>query len=266
MSAVKTGLDSTGKQIVEIWGGSPGAPTLIMTLNTTSVTLGDGITLNGEISSTGENAAFLTVAASTSAQTPLVIAGNADAATARTGGNVRAPDVSGATTNVNGADLTVGGGVGHGSGTPGNVVVSCAPAASSGNNPQTRATVATFSSAGLTMAASKTITGATVIGGSAVGSDLTLQSTSGAGDGTDTVLIKVGNNGASTVATFAATAITLADAVNIAVNTTTGTKIGTAASQKLGFFGATPVIQQAGVAVTAEGIHAALVNLGLITA
>lgn len=34
----------------------------------------------------------------------------------------------------------------------------------------------------------------------------------------------------------------------------------------LGFYGATPVAQQTGVAVTAAAIHAALVNLGLITA
>ena len=38
--------------------------------------------------------------------------------------------------------------------------------------------------------------------------------------------------------------ITFADGVDIVVNTTTGTQIGTAAAQKLGFFGATPVVQQ----------------------
>lgn len=57
-----------------------------------------------------------------------------------------------------------------------------------------------------------------------------------------------------------------ASAQNIVTDATTGTEIATAADQKLGFFGATPVIQQAGVAVSAAGIHAALVNLGLITA
>lgn len=39
-----------------------------------------------------------------------------------------------------------------------------------------------------------------------------------------------------------------------------------AATDKIGFFGATPVTRQNGVAVTAAAIHAALVNLGLITA
>jgi len=37
--------------------------------------------------------------------------------------------------------------------------------------------------------------------------------------------------------------ITLADAKNISVGTTTGTKIGTDATQKIGFFNATPIAQ-----------------------
>jgi hypothetical protein len=38
------------------------------------------------------------------------------------------------------------------------------------------------------------------------------------------------------------------------------------AGDKIGFYGAAAVAQQTGVAVSAAGIHAALVNLGLITA
>lgn len=67
-----------------------------------------------------------------------------------------------------------------------------------------------------------------------------------------------------TVTKIAATTFTgnptLNDAVNIPVGTSTGTKIGTSASQKLGFFNATPVVQQ--TAVTAA---VALQNLGLGT-
>ena len=44
------------------------------------------------------------------------------------------------------------------------------------------------------------------------------------------------------------TGLTMADAGNIAVNATTGTKIGTATTQKLGFFNATPVVQQSNIA------------------
>jgi hypothetical protein len=54
--------------------------------------------------------------------------------------------------------------------------------------------------------------------------------------------------GTAAAGTFTAltvnSSVTLADAVNIAINATTGTKIGTATSQKIGFFNATPVIQQ----------------------
>lgn len=42
--------------------------------------------------------------------------------------------------------------------------------------------------------------------------------------------------------------ITLADAANVVVNTTTGTKIGTSATQKIGFWDATPAVQPAAVA------------------
>lgn len=44
--------------------------------------------------------------------------------------------------------------------------------------------------------------------------------------------------------------ITLADAVNFTFNATTGTKFGTATTQKLAFYNATPVVQQ--VAITAN--------------
>lgn len=42
--------------------------------------------------------------------------------------------------------------------------------------------------------------------------------------------------------------ITLADAANVVVNTTTGTKIGTGATQKIGFWDATPAVQPAAIA------------------
>jgi len=46
--------------------------------------------------------------------------------------------------------------------------------------------------------------------------------------------------------------VTFADAVNIILNTTTGTKIGTATNQKLGFFNAAPVVQAAAYTQTAS--------------
>ena len=41
--------------------------------------------------------------------------------------------------------------------------------------------------------------------------------------------------------------VTVRDGKNIVLDTTTGTKIGTSASQKLGFFNATPVVQPAAI-------------------
>jgi hypothetical protein len=52
------------------------------------------------------------------------------------------------------------------------------------------------------------------------------------------------------VGTFTAPteALHFADAANMAFDTTTGTKIGTATSQKIGFWNTTPVIQQSHIA------------------
>lgn len=47
--------------------------------------------------------------------------------------------------------------------------------------------------------------------------------------------------------------VTFTDAKNIIVGTTTGTKIGTSSSQKLGFFGATPVTQRSNVGTVTIG-------------
>jgi hypothetical protein len=68
--------------------------------------------------------------------------------------------------------------------------------------------------------------------------------------------------------------ITIADAKNIILNTTTGTKIGTTTSQKMGFFNAAPVAQQTGCAVPTDlatcitaitVLRTALNNLGFTT-
>jgi hypothetical protein len=55
-------------------------------------------------------------------------------------------------------------------------------------------------------------------------------------------------------------AVTIADGINIALNTTTGTKIGTGTTQKLGFFNATPVAQQA----STTDLKDAFCNLGFM--
>ena len=79
-----------------------------------------------------------------------------------------------------------------------------------------------------------------------VGSGLKLAALNG-GTLTDVVTIRhTGNVGIGT--TSPTSLLHLADAGNITVGTTTGTKIGTATTQKLGFYNATPVVQPAAVA------------------
>jgi hypothetical protein len=51
----------------------------------------------------------------------------------------------------------------------------------------------------------------------------------------------------------------MSDGINFALNATTGTKIGTATTQKLGFYNATPVVQQ----LAATDLGTVLSNLGL---
>jgi hypothetical protein len=73
---------------------------------------------------------------------------------------------------------------------------------------------------------------------------------------------------------FIGRALTLADASNISLGTTTGTKIGTATTQKLGFFNATPVVRPSSTPANATDLTTALalvndiksklVTLGLI--
>jgi len=55
------------------------------------------------------------------------------------------------------------------------------------------------------------------------------------------------------------TALTFSDAVDLVFNTSTGSKIGTSTSQKIGFYNATPVVQQAAT----TDLATAFSNLGL---
>ena len=72
-----------------------------------------------------------------------------------------------------------------------------------------------------------------------------------ASDGTEDGQINFKVQDAGTLTTqfsIDANLLTLGDAVDIALNTSTGTKIGTATGQKLGFWNVTPVIQPSAIA------------------
>jgi hypothetical protein len=131
--AFKTYLDADGAEVTEIWGGSAGAEVKYATIDTAGI---HGLVDVGN-----------PIASDTSFQAPAVIAGEADAATARTGGIVRASNVVGATTDVAGADLVVAPGLGHGAGTPGVGYLKAPAAAATGNHAQSLVEVAEFTAA-----------------------------------------------------------------------------------------------------------------------
>lgn len=67
--------------------------------------------------------------------------------------------------------------------------------------------------------------------------------------GTGTITL----NGTATGTVTVGADLTMADAKNVVLNTSTGTKIGTAVTQKLGFFNATPVVQPASAGQADQG-------------
>jgi hypothetical protein len=71
----------------------------------------------------------------------------------------------------------------------------------------------------------------------------------------EVALTAAGGNTMTTPLTIRATALTLADSVNLIVNATTGTKIATATTQKLGFWNANPIVQPAGATQAAPAAY-----------
>jgi len=57
--------------------------------------------------------------------------------------------------------------------------------------------------------------------------------------------LTLGSNNVEDVLSISSTAVTVKEAINIVLGTTTGTKIGTATTQKIGFWNKTPVVQPA---------------------
>lgn len=106
----------------------------------------------------------------------------------------------------------------------------------------------TFSGSTLTLGVAGTAAGALALKGSTSGT-ATLQTAAVAGTVTVTLPAVTDTLAVLGANTFTATQ-TLADAANIVVGTTTGTKIGTATTQKLGFYNAAPVVQQATTGTT----------------
>jgi hypothetical protein len=115
-----------------------------------------------------------------------------------------------------------------------------------------------------------------ITGTDKTGGNLTIASGKGTGAGTPSSLIfqtpTVLGSGTtaqslSTRLTIDSSGLTIADAMNVVLNATTGTKFGTATTQKLSFYGATPIVcavLATGAAHTVDDVIGALQNLGLV--
>lgn len=121
---------------------------------------------------------------------------------------------------------------------------------------------------------SQMFTAANRITSDGVGANLTIAPGNGRGGaGGSLILSTFTTAGAATAGTLTtrltldtAGLLTFADAVDMAFNTTTGTKIGTGATQKIGFWNATPVVQQVlatGAGATVDNVISFLQTIGL---
>lgn len=118
------------------------------------------------------------------------------------------------------------------------------------------------------------LTAASRITSDGVGANLTIAGGNGRGGAGGSLIFSTYTTGAATTIGTLTTRLTLdttglltfADAVNMAFNITTGTKIGTATNQKIGFWNATPVVQQilaTGGGATVDNVISLLQTLGL---
>jgi hypothetical protein len=164
------------------------------------------------------------------------------------GGDVIVASGDGAGTAGNGGDVFIYGGKLAGAGTAGNVYLAHTGGAPNGNvgvgteGADRRLEVNTGAAAG----------------------GIRISYNAGAGSATDYAELVVGSNGDLSITTVDSDGasgdlklnldgnLSFVDGVNMVFNTVTGTKIGTATDQKLGFYNATPVVQQAHI-VDANG-------------
>lgn len=97
-------------------------------------------------------------------------------------------------------------------------------------------------------------------------SQLSLAGGGAAADGRGCVAVLYGNEHATNAGNFEVFAGNVVGGGAIKLATLATVRLEISRAGGIGFYGATPVAQQTGVAVSAAGIHAALVSLGLITA
>lgn len=154
--------------------------------------------------------------------------------------------VDATTTDLNGVDIYMIGGNGNGTGNGGNIFLGAGTAGASSAPAGNVAITAGVGSAGDSNGGTVTFNGGAAAGpGNNDGGDIILNGGSATGLGANGSIIMNSN-------------IEFAGGANMLFETSTGTKIGTSTSEKLSFYGSTPIVQPTG------SIKTALTNLGLV--
>ena len=239
------------------------------TQNDPVVNLNDNITLAGTLDVTGQS----------------TFAGNVDASAGLDVTGAALTIANQAITQTTGGQVTFAGNVDAGAGLDvtgaitGSTTVTAIGAITGGSLVADNITIDTNTISATNIGGNLILTGEAGGGGDVVvNSDLTMdtdKSIALQGTGTFTVVSGAVDLGNGTVAIGGD--VTVADGTNIVLNSTNGTKIGTAIGQKIGFFNTTPVIQRPTVAVvdstgnlsvaeadTINGLRTALITLGLM--
>lgn len=217
----------------------------------------NGVEWNVVSNKTASGGGGSSLASLTGTATPFPITGLAGSGSTA-GGIVNVTGGAGGATNAAGGATNLTGGVGGGTGNGGasSVVGGASGGGATGNGGAAKLTGgAALSTAGNGGAATitggvatttgtggaVTITGGASAGASGTAGGVTIDAGAVAGGTGATVSIAPTN---ATGISLGATT-TMADATNLVVGSTTGTKIGTATTQKIGFYNQTPVVQPA---------------------
>lgn len=247
------------------FSGSTGANSIVMPDNLASALVveeGSNVYLQFVTTNGAEQSQLLGPGATgaTNAGGSVAITGGIGGATSGLGGAVTIAGGAGTAGNAAGGAVSSTGGAGQGSAAGGasSIVGGVGGATGAGG-----AIAVTGGAGGATSGTggAVAVAGGAGSAGNANGGAVTIDGGAKNGSGSDGVVTICGTHGTLTIGANT----TISDAKNIILNATTGSKIGTATTQKLGFFNATPIVQPAANTDTSTGAAGSTTSVFLNT-